>query len=343
MRNEYAMKYAYEGIQYQPGEDLHRTRYYVQHPRNDLSEERIEDFRKNPGFFRERWWDDGSILAGGREFTAITETGCYTRGEMSCLSCHSMHHSDPNDQLKPGMRGDLACTQCHKEALYSTDIEKHSHHPAGSDGSRCQNCHMPYNTYALLGAIRSHQIETPRIHGSIQHGVPNACNLCHLDQTLEWTQSNMAKWYGTTQQAMSDEQKEISAALLWILKGDAAQRAVTAWNFGWKPAQKASGVDWEAPFIARLLEDPYGVVRYVAENALRSLPGFTHLKFDFLSSKENLKKHTEQVVKQWSSLRKDFSQPANAKVLLLEGGAIDEVKVQEILRKRDNRKVVIKE
>ena len=31
-RKEYAMKYAFEGVLYKPGDDLHETRYYIQHP-----------------------------------------------------------------------------------------------------------------------------------------------------------------------------------------------------------------------------------------------------------------------------------------------------------------------
>ena len=102
-REEYAMEYAYKGVQYRPGEDLDKTRYYIQHPNNDASENRKVELEKNPEFFRERWWNDGSILAGGREYTAMSVSRCYTQGEISCLSCHSMHDSDPVDQLNLDM------------------------------------------------------------------------------------------------------------------------------------------------------------------------------------------------------------------------------------------------
>ncbi len=59
---------------------------------------------------------------------------------------------------------------------------------------------------------------------------------------------------------------------LWLLSGDAPLRALVAWSAGWEPAQEASGSDWLAPFVARLLADPYGVVRYVAARSLRTLP-----------------------------------------------------------------------
>lgn len=49
---------------------------------------------------------------------------------------------------------------------------------------------------------------------------------------------------------MTPEQRSIAASLLWILKGDAAQRAVTAWHFGWQPATDVSGGGWYVPALA---------------------------------------------------------------------------------------------
>ena len=91
MRDEFAMRYAHEGTLYRPGDDLHRTRYYIQHPNRDPEVRRRKDLMANPEFFRERWWPDGSILAGGREYTALSCSACYKQGEISCLSCHLRH------------------------------------------------------------------------------------------------------------------------------------------------------------------------------------------------------------------------------------------------------------
>jgi predicted CXXCH cytochrome family protein len=342
MRDEYAMKSAYEGSLYKPGDDLHKTRYYIQHPGDHSNSERLEDLRKNPDFFRERWWDDGTILAGGREYTAMAVSGCYTRGKISCLSCHSMHSSEPNDQLKAGMDGPAACTQCHKGEQYTTQLERHTFHKRDSTGSNCLNCHMPHTTYALFGAIRSHQIASPKIASSVRHGVPNACNLCHLDKTLAWTQEHMAERYGTKKVSLTEEQQNTAAALLWLLKGHAAQRAITAWHVGWKPAQEASGSDWLAPFQARLLADPYGVVRYVAEHNLNALPGFADFRYDFLAPEEELQRQVRKAVGQWQAQAKSLSHVGD-QILIDRDGEIAESKVQALLRERDNRSVTIKE
>jgi predicted CXXCH cytochrome family protein len=341
-RDEFAMQSAREGPLYQPGEDLHRARYYVQHPANTKTQARLEDLKKNPDFFRKQWWDDGTILAAGREYTAMAVSGCYRRGQISCLSCHSMHDSDPVDQLKPGLDGSAACIQCHREPKYNRDITSHTFHRAGSSGSDCLNCHMPHTSYALFGAIRSHQIGSPNLESSARFGVPNACNLCHLDKTLAWTQTNLIQRYGGTEVALTDEQKSVSAALLWLLKGHAAQRVITAWHLGWAPAQRTSGADWLAPFQARLLADPYGVVRYVAEHNLRKLPGFDAFRYDFLASESEWQRHVAESLQQWNARAKPPSR-VGAEVLLHPDGTLMEKRIDTLLRERDNRPVSIAE
>ena len=342
MENEYAMTYAREGILYRPGAELDKTRYYIQHPANDSTQQRRQDLEQNPQFFRERWWDDGTILAGGREYTAMTVSDCFTKGEMSCLSCHAMHDSPPADQLMPNMDGPTACIQCHTESRYNSNIEEHTFHPASSAGSNCLNCHMPHTTYALFGAIRTHQIKSPDVTSSAQFGTPNACNLCHLDKSLEWTQKHLIDRYGYPEVKLDREQRTVSATLLWLLKGHAAQRAIAAWHMGWEPATKASGADWQAPFQAQLLTDPYGVVRQVAANRLRNLPGFEQFEYDFLASNTQLQAAKEQAVKLWSKEGLAAS-PTHESTLQDPDGNIRERLLRRFLSNRDDRPVTIKE
>ena len=341
MRDEYAMQSASEGPLYRAGEDLNKTRYYIQYPTENSPKEQRDDLVRNPQFFKERWWEDGTILAGGREYTALAVSGCYTRGKISCLSCHSMHQGDPVNQLKPSLSETALCTQCHTQEKYTTAVRQHTFHEPGSPGSDCLNCHMPHTTYALFRAIRSHQISSPNLAASIRFGVPNACNLCHLDKTLEWTQQQLAKQYGRQELPLTEEQKTISAELLWLLKGHAAQRAIAAWHVGWEPAQQASGADWLAPFQARLLADPYGVVRYVAQQSLLKLPGFGQFYFDFLASPEELRLATRKALTQWQA--RPAPSRVGEQILVDQNGKVMEQKVQALLTGRDNRTVIIKE
>jgi predicted CXXCH cytochrome family protein len=347
---EQAARFRDQGIDFLPGEDLLAKRHYIFPPQDATTypdetsrQKALEDFQRNRSFFQERFWDNGQVLAGGREFTALAMSKCFTQGTISCLSCHSMHESDPNDQLKAGMDTSAACTQCHTEAQFNTQVSQHTHHAANSPGSACLNCHMPRTTYALFTAIRSHQIASPDLAGSVEHGVPNACNLCHLDKPLSWTQDHLVEWYGYVPRVMTVDQQNVSAALIWMLKGDAAQRVIAAWHVGWPPALEASGSDWLAPFVARLLEDPYGVVRYVAGRSLKQLPKFEKFQFDFLASPQELAQASNNVISDWQREKDGLPIHTGPRVLIDSHGKVSEPAVRWLLQHRNNRPVSIKE
>src|SRR5688500_17717044 len=136
-------------------------------------------------------------------------------------------------------------------------------HGESSPGSSRYNCHMPYTTYALLEAIRSHQVSSPCVHSTSETGRPNACSLCHLDKSLGCTSARLAAWYGISEPSLSEDDRSIAAGAAWMLRGDAQQRALAAWSAGWPAAQSASGTGWMAPILARLADDPYEAVRFI--------------------------------------------------------------------------------
>src|SRR5262249_21285281 len=100
-------------------------------------------------------------------------------------------------------------------------------------------------------------------------GRPNACNLCHLDKTLGWTADHLHEWFGQVTPELPVEQREVADSVRLALAGDAGQRALVAWHYGWAPAQKASGDSWLLPILAQLLDDPYSAIRCIAERSLR--------------------------------------------------------------------------
>src|ERR1051325_4182157 len=106
------------------------------------------------------------IRVSGREYSGLVQTPCYQKGEMSCVSCHSMHKmTSTDDQLARNMDGNQACYQCHED--FSKKLAQHTRHSAESPGSLCYNCHMPHTTYGLLKGIRSHQISSPTVKSSL--------------------------------------------------------------------------------------------------------------------------------------------------------------------------------
>lgn len=196
----------------------------------------------------ESFWPDGMARATGREFSGLIESPCYQRGSMWCLSCHEMHQKSGDmrtpaewaaGQLKTDMDGNLACVQCHNRFEDAAVTAQHTHHKADSSGSKCYNCHMPHTTYGLLKAARSHMVNSPNVSECLQAGRPNACNLCHQDKTLAWSAENLSLWYKHAIPKLSADEESIAASVLWALRGDAGQRALTAWSFSWSDAHPA--------------------------------------------------------------------------------------------------------
>ena len=259
-------EYLRTGSRFKPGEVLGDTAYAVSYSEYlRTSEQTPED----SAFFEKRFWPDGTVRVVGREYNGLVETPCFQDGTMTCLSCHAMHKYEDDgrslrewadDQLRPGMRGDLACVQCHDKYESQSAARAHSHHPAGA-GNECYNCHMPHTVYGLLKAVRSHMVDSPDVRSDVEAGRPNACNQCHLNRTLQWTARYLDAWYGISMPELDEEQRSIAASLLAVLKGDAAQRALAAWTMGWEPAREISGESWIAPHLAQLLDDPPRLAR----------------------------------------------------------------------------------
>ena len=224
------------GFHYRPGNDLEKSAdRYVFRVRNDPSPRESQFLADHPDFIEDHFWSDGMVRISGREYNGLIESACHVQGELSCLSCHKMHQdaADPravsewtDDQLDVGMRENNACLQCHEELGDEQRLSEHTHHDVTSSGSVCYNCHMSYTTYGLLKAIRSHQIDIPSATVSQQTGRPNACNQCHLDQTLEWTSQYLSAWYGAAPAILSEDERAIAASILWLLRGDAGQLRV---------------------------------------------------------------------------------------------------------------------
>ena len=299
------------GFPYKPGEDLHKSKYrLIVEYRNRFDERTKKSLEDGPGLLETTFWSDGMVRVSGREYTGLLDTPCFQRGEMSCLSCHTMHQSIDddrelkqwaNDQLKVGMEGNLACVQCHQDFENDQTLTEHTHHAVGSSGSKCYNCHMPYTTYGLLKAIRSHQVDTPTVAASLETGRPNACNQCHLDKTLAWTSQYLSDWYAIEHPSLSEDERSVAASVMWSLSGDAGQRVLMAWSFGWREARKTTETDWIVPYLAQLLEDPYPVVRLIAERSLRAIEDYETISYNFWAPTDQLAAGKLRAMEIWES------------------------------------------
>ena len=201
---------------------------------------------------------------------------------------------------------------------------------------------MPYTAYGLLRSIRSHTITSPSIQESVDIGRQNACNLCHLDKTLEWSGQQLQDWYDLPMPALNNDERSVAASVLWLLTGDAGQRALTASSYGWNPAQTASGTSWMMPYLGELLGDPYAAVRYIAANSIRSLSGYEALSYDFVANREDRFEAALEALTTWRNstqarMRRD------PQLLFNDDGTLDTARMRQFFSQRDMRPLFLRE
>ena len=219
------------------------------------------------------FYRDGTIRVGGREYNGLVRSPCYERGhgqkQLSCLSCHSLHQGAPDDQLDPEKLGNRACTRCH--AAKASNVAAHTHHAESSPGSLCYNCHMPHISYALLGAIRSHRVDSPSFDQRTRDR-PNACNLCHLEQSEAWAAAQTSTWYGPKPSFVLERAPvPTPAGAVFALAGDAAVRAITAAALG-RHQSSNDAPALRQQLLTELARDDYAAVRAIAERSRQALP-----------------------------------------------------------------------
>jgi len=339
--NEEFSEYLIEGIDFTPGGQLADAGIVV-----------IQGHANDPGSF----WPDGEVKPSGREYNGLIDSPCFRGGDFSCLSCHEMHPPGDSaalenwrdDQLRPGLRGDAACLQCHESFASSDARAAHTHHPAGSSGGECLNCHMPYTNLGLRKSIRSHTISSPRAAVDQATGRPNACNGCHLDRSLGWTARTLATWYGHDVPELTPVERGVPAAAVDLLSGDAAQRALAASALGWAPAVEVSGASaWAPLLLATTLADPYPAIRYHAKRSLERLEGYEDIDYDWVGPAPQRRARAKAVAARWSAERRRAGAPPHLGFLLSDPGAGEErlttAIFDELARSRDDRPVEVRE
>lgn len=337
------LDYMHKGNPFRPGDELEKTHHIIHY---GDEESRAESREIADGGY----WKDGTIRVGGREYNALVMSPCYKNAteparQVSCLSCHQMHSEATrsadldkwrDDQLGAGMQGDQACLQCHDQYQQPDELQKHTHHATDSSGSRCYNCHMPFTSYALLKGIRGHRVTVPSVDVSSTYQKPNACNQCHLDQTLAWTAEHLEKRYQIQSEPLSEEHHKTAASILWLTHGDAALRAITAWTYGWDVARQVSGDEWMAPPLAYTLDDPYSAVRYIAGATLEKIGSSSDNGYDYVAQPAERRAIRDQVLQSWNNQQRDLPEDRGGRCLLLPGGELDQARLLELLQKRDD-------
>jgi tetratricopeptide (TPR) repeat protein len=133
------------------------------------------------------YWPDGQVKDEVYVYGSFLQSRMFHAG-VTCSDCHDPH------SLSLGFTPDMACNKCHLPSHFAST--KHHFHKEGSPESSCASCHMPKTTYMVVDPRSDHSIRIPRPDLTLKIGVPNACNQCHQDKSVEWAVQEFEKWYG---------------------------------------------------------------------------------------------------------------------------------------------------
>lgn len=143
---------------------------------------------------------DGQIDGEVYEFGSFSQSKMYAAG-VACTDCHNPHSG------KVRIEGNGLCLQCHNAnppvarfpslQAKNYDSPEHHHHPPGSPGAQCVNCHMASKTYMVVDPRRDHDFRLPRPDLAEQTGAPDACTACHRDQKPAWAAKAIDGWFAS--------------------------------------------------------------------------------------------------------------------------------------------------
>lgn len=139
------------------------------------------------------YYPDGQIRDEDYEYAAFLGSRMHFSG-VRCGDCHDAHTSKNIIANK-----DDLCMKCHGAPIAPApkiDAAKHSFHKTGTPGDHCVDCHMPQTVYMARHWRRDHGFTIPDPVLTKEHGIPNACNRCHQDKTVDWSIDAVQKWYG---------------------------------------------------------------------------------------------------------------------------------------------------
>ncbi|HIG56285.1 MAG TPA: hypothetical protein EYQ18_20335 [Candidatus Handelsmanbacteria bacterium] len=203
-------------------------------------------------------WPDGSAGVNSMEASEMDRGAC--QGALSCTTCHDTHISGPQAGAPDRADHLAACVDCHSAYQNPTAAAQHSHHTP--EQASCLDCHMPRIVQSFAVYNRSHRISSPNEPAILATGMPNACNLCHLDQTLLWTRDALKENWGNAPQlppALKNyfgRDLERPAGAAWLDHPSPLLRTVAAGAYARSPLGKAA-----LPTIIARLNEPNAYAR----------------------------------------------------------------------------------
>ncbi|HET7545794.1 MAG TPA: cytochrome c3 family protein, partial [Polyangiaceae bacterium] len=220
---------------------------------------------------RTRRHDPGGATINSGEARDFLLGDCSER--LSCVHCHDPHGEDPKSALLAleGPKGDALCASCHQKFGTAEAQRAHTHHPNGSAGSHCLNCHMPKKNLGLAYELtRYHRIGSPTDRERVEGDRPLECALCHTDKSVDELVSTMERFWHT---------RYDRTALRRLYGQDLRVNALEATLRYGKPHEQGTAVAVAGrdrrrdllPLVSQQLANEYPLVRYFARHAIERI------------------------------------------------------------------------
>jgi tetratricopeptide (TPR) repeat protein len=150
--------------------------------------DRYFDFFSLATFEDPDYYPDGRDLGENYTYTAWRMSPCAQQGDLDCIHCHT---SSGRYRFADREKANEACLPCHQERVLNAAA--HTRHEPDGEGSVCVACHMPTTEFARMRRS-DHSMRPPTPATTIAYESPNACNICHDDQTAEWADGLVREW-----------------------------------------------------------------------------------------------------------------------------------------------------
>jgi hypothetical protein len=156
-----------------------------------------------------RWYPDGQVKDEDYEFASFLGSRMMQSG-VQCRDCHRAHSGE----------GNALCLRCRqgKDPGFTNapaiNPAEHGHHKLNGKGGECTGCHMPVTVYMQRHPRHDHSFTIPDPLLTKELGIPNACNRCHADKSVDWAVKYAEQWYGAKMDRHTRERAQwIGAAL----------------------------------------------------------------------------------------------------------------------------------
>ncbi|HUS27266.1 MAG TPA: hypothetical protein VMZ53_02120, partial [Kofleriaceae bacterium] len=204
---------------------------------------------------------DGTALRNSSEALDLAAGPCTT---LKCTDCHDPHVADSRAD-EP--RSIAACVRCHSQLAAPESATAHA--GAGHSTSTCLDCHMPKIVMGIDRFVRTHRISSPTNPQLLAEGSPNACNVCHLDRSIDWTLDELDRGWDTklAKRVSTKVYRDNAVGEVWLASKSPALRLVATQAYARSPKLAA----YVMPQLRKGLADPLAYVRAWTQLALDAL------------------------------------------------------------------------